>query len=174
MERPLLNDEREYPDDEVLAKYLGKAKPAWDAFAAGIARSPGTPPSNGGTTTMARLALQARTKEEDHVLGSRSGTSSSRRPFTSPARNDKDIEALPIPADLKDSVPARNAAIGKLKPLTVEIRTKKALEARLRAREVQEQPEVKRRGSRIAPFLCLSAGQLDRPVGLAIIGRWRT
>jgi hypothetical protein len=32
MDRPRLNDEGEYPDDEVLGRYLGKAKSAWDAF----------------------------------------------------------------------------------------------------------------------------------------------
>jgi hypothetical protein len=32
MERPCLNDKDEYPGDEVLARYLGDAKDAWDSF----------------------------------------------------------------------------------------------------------------------------------------------
>ena len=33
MEPMLLNDEHEFPSDEILAKHLRKAKSAWDAFA---------------------------------------------------------------------------------------------------------------------------------------------
>jgi hypothetical protein len=32
MERPCLNDKDQYPDDAVLARHLGSAKSAWDAF----------------------------------------------------------------------------------------------------------------------------------------------
>jgi len=32
MEKPCLNDKNEYPNDEVLSRYLGKTKKAWDAF----------------------------------------------------------------------------------------------------------------------------------------------
>jgi len=39
MEKPCLNDENEYPDDEVLRRALGKAKPAWDAFLGFISES---------------------------------------------------------------------------------------------------------------------------------------
>jgi hypothetical protein len=34
MDRPLLTDPDEFPGDEVLARQLGPAKPAWDAFMA--------------------------------------------------------------------------------------------------------------------------------------------
>ena len=34
MERPSLNDSKEFPDDNVLARHLGPAKSAWDAFMA--------------------------------------------------------------------------------------------------------------------------------------------
>ena len=34
MDRPKLNDPGEFPGDELLARHLGKAKPAWDAFMA--------------------------------------------------------------------------------------------------------------------------------------------
>jgi hypothetical protein len=32
MEKTCLNDKNEYPDDEVLSRYLGKAKNTWDLF----------------------------------------------------------------------------------------------------------------------------------------------
>ena len=32
MEKPCLNDEKEYPDDEVLSRHLGKVKNTWDLF----------------------------------------------------------------------------------------------------------------------------------------------
>jgi hypothetical protein len=32
MEKPCLNDKNEYPDDEVLERYLGEGKTAWDTF----------------------------------------------------------------------------------------------------------------------------------------------
>jgi hypothetical protein len=32
MERPCLNDENQYPDDEVLSQHLGQAKDVWDLF----------------------------------------------------------------------------------------------------------------------------------------------
>ncbi len=34
MPNPALNDPQEYPSDPVLARHLGKAKPAWNAFLA--------------------------------------------------------------------------------------------------------------------------------------------
>ena len=32
MEKPCLNDKDEYPNDEVLSRYLGKVKTIWDSF----------------------------------------------------------------------------------------------------------------------------------------------
>lgn len=32
MEKPCLKDENEFPDDEVLSRYLGKVKKTWDSF----------------------------------------------------------------------------------------------------------------------------------------------
>jgi len=32
MEKPCLKDENEYPDDEVLSRYLGQVKDTWDSF----------------------------------------------------------------------------------------------------------------------------------------------
>ena len=33
MEKPCLKDKDEYPDDQVLSRYLGNAKTAWESFA---------------------------------------------------------------------------------------------------------------------------------------------
>ena len=32
MEKPCLNDKNEYPNDDVLSRYLGKTKDIWDSF----------------------------------------------------------------------------------------------------------------------------------------------
>jgi hypothetical protein len=32
MDKPCLNDKDEFPDDEVLNRYLGKVKETWDSF----------------------------------------------------------------------------------------------------------------------------------------------
>ncbi|MBN2590554.1 MAG: DUF3788 family protein [Sedimentisphaerales bacterium] len=32
MDKPCLNDKDEFPDDEVLSRYLGKTKTVWDSF----------------------------------------------------------------------------------------------------------------------------------------------
>lgn len=32
MDRPLFNDKNEYPNDQVLARHLGKTKGLWDEF----------------------------------------------------------------------------------------------------------------------------------------------
>ena len=32
MERPCTNDKDEFPDDEVLSRYLGEVKTVWDSF----------------------------------------------------------------------------------------------------------------------------------------------
>jgi hypothetical protein len=44
------------------------------------------------------------------------------------AKNDAEIEALPIPADLKEAY-RTHPPIGKLKPMGVHVKTKKGLEA---------------------------------------------
>jgi hypothetical protein len=39
MEKPVLNNKNEYPDDPVLSRHLGKVKSTWDAFMAFINES---------------------------------------------------------------------------------------------------------------------------------------
>jgi hypothetical protein len=127
MDRPLLNDRDEHPNDEVLARHLGKAKPAWDAFAAAIAKEFGPGAFewryyNDGKAWLGKVVHKKKTVCWVSVWDRFFKTT-----FYFTARNDQGIEALPIPADLKDGYRAR-APIGKLKGLTVEVRTKKGVE----------------------------------------------
>jgi len=126
MDRPMLNDKDQYPDDGVLARHLGKAKPAWDAFAADIAAGLGEGSLewryyNDGKAWLCKVVHKKKTVCWVSVWDKFFKTA-----FYFTAKNDKDIEALPIPADVKDAYRAHEP-IGKLKPLVVEVRTKKAL-----------------------------------------------
>jgi len=127
MERPRLNDEKQYPDDEVLAKYLGKAKPAWDAFAAGITAGFGEDALEWRYYRDGQAWLCKVVHKKKTVCWVSVWDKSFKTAFYFTAKNDKDIEALPIPSALKDRYSA-HAPIGKLKPLTVDVRTVKALE----------------------------------------------
>ena len=127
MERPLLNDKNEYPDDEVLAKHLGRAKLAWDAFAAGVAARFGDASLewryyNDGKAWLCKVVRKKKTVCWVSVWDRFFKTT-----FYFTAKSDRDIESLPIPSDAKDSYRAHES-IGKLKPFTIEVRTKKALE----------------------------------------------
>ena len=127
MERPLLNDKNEYPDDEVLAKHLGRAKSAWDGFAAGVAAQFGDASLewryyNDGKAWLCKVVHKKKTVCWVSVWDRFFKTT-----FYFTAKSDGDIESLPIPSDVKDSYRAHES-IGKLKPLTIEVRTKKALD----------------------------------------------
>jgi hypothetical protein len=128
MERPLLNDQAQYPDEAVLAAHLGKAKPAWDAFAASIAAALGQGALewryyNDGKAWLCKVVHRKKTVCWVSVWDKFFKTA-----FYFTAKNDRDIEALPIPAELKARYRA-HVPIGKLKPLVVEVKNKKALDA---------------------------------------------
>ena len=127
MERPLLNDKGEYPDDAVLARHLGRAKAAWDAFTAGAAeRFPDATLEwryyNDGKAWLCKLVRKKKTVCWISIWNRFFKTT-----FYFTAKSDKDIEKLPIASELKDSYRAHET-IGKLKPLTIEVKTRKALE----------------------------------------------
>lgn len=127
MERPLLNDQREYPDDAVLARYLGKAKAAWDAFVSRVTSSPvGASLEwryyNDGKAWLCKLTQKKRTICWISVWDGFFKTSFH---FTSKA--DDAIEALPISPPLKEAYRARERT-GKLKPVVVPVRSEKALD----------------------------------------------
>lgn len=125
--RPLLNDQNEYPSDEVLARHLGKAKPAWDAFAAAVPeRFPDASLEwryyNDGKAWLCKLTRKKKTVCWISVWDGYFKTA-----FYFTSKSDKDIEELPIPPDVKDSY-REHPSIGKLKPLVIEVKSKKALE----------------------------------------------
>lgn len=127
MDRSPLNDEKQYPDDEVLARHLGKAKPAWDAFRTHVAAGFGESALewryyNDGKAWLCKLVHKKKTVCWVSVWDKFFKTA-----FYFTAKSDQDIDGLPIPVELKEQYRAR-ATIGKLKPLVVEVRTKKALE----------------------------------------------
>jgi len=127
MERPLLNDAKVYPDDDVLSEHLGRAKAAWDAFAAGTAAEFGDGSLewryyNDGKAWLCKVVHKKKT-----VCWVSVWDKFFKAAFYFTAKSDRDIESLPIPADLKASYRAHEP-IGKLKPLVIDVRTKKALE----------------------------------------------
>jgi hypothetical protein len=127
MEKPLLNDQGEYPDDSVLARHLGRAKGAWDAFVAGVAsRFPDASLEwryyNDGKAWLCKMVRKKKTVCWVSVWDKRFKTT-----FYFTDKNDKDIAALPIAPDLKASYAAHDR-IGKLRPLTVVVAGKKGLE----------------------------------------------
>ena len=96
MDRPLLNDQNEFPNDEVLAKHLGKTKSVWDSFAAGIAAEFGATSLewryyNDGKAWLCKVVHKKKTvcwvSIWDHFF---------KTGFYFTAKNDADIEALPI------------------------------------------------------------------------------
>ncbi len=128
MEKPRLNDQSEFPDDAVLARHLGRAKGAWDSFAAGVGEA--LPDAsfewryyNDGKAWLCKL-----TRKKKTVCWVSVWDEFFRTTFYFTAKNDGDIEGLPIAPGLKDAYRAHKP-IGTLKPLTVEVRNKKALDA---------------------------------------------
>ncbi len=128
MEERLLNDPGEYPDDAVLARHLGRAKLAWDAFAAGIASAfPGVSLEwryyNDGKSWLCKVVNKKKTVCWVSVWDKCFKTT-----FYFMARHDKDIEALPIASELKHSYAAHDR-VGKLRPFTIVVGTKKGLQS---------------------------------------------
>ncbi len=127
MERPLLNDRDVYPDDEVLATHLGRAKAAWDAFTAGVAeRYPDAMLEwryyNDGKAWLCKF-----TRRKTTVCWISVWDKFFKAGFYFTAKHDKAVDALPIAAELKAAY-REHAPFGAMKPLTVEVRSKKALE----------------------------------------------
>lgn len=126
MERPLLNDRNAFPDDQVLAKHLGKTKTVWDAFVAGVgAKLPEASLEwryyNDGGAWLCKL-----TRKKKTVCWISVWDKCFRITFYFMAKSDEDIEDLAISADAKRSYCTREST-GKLKPFAVEVRTRRAL-----------------------------------------------
>ncbi len=126
MEGPLLRDEAEYPSDDVLARYLGKAKAAWDAFIARLAEdfSEASLEWRFYKDGKAWLCKVARNKKT--VCWVSIWDQAFRTTFYFAAKSDQEIARLPIAPELRSAF-REQAASGKLKPITVEVSSKKAL-----------------------------------------------
>jgi hypothetical protein len=127
MDRPLLNDADQFPDDEVLAAHLGKAKPAWDAFAVEVEALLGRGAIEwrfykDGGAWLCKVVHKKKT-----VCWASVWDRFFKVVFYFTAKNDADIAAMAIPDEIKQAY-QDHAPIGKLKPLIVIVKTKKALD----------------------------------------------
>jgi hypothetical protein len=126
MDKPLLNDKQEYPDDAVLGKYLGKTKPIWDAFVNHLsadfaAMSLEWNFYNDGKAWLCKLVYKKKTVCWISVWDQYFKTT-----FYFTEKYNKEIDALNIDQAYKENYKS-NKSFGKLKPLTVEVKTKKSL-----------------------------------------------
>jgi len=126
MNELLLNDKNEYPDDNVLRRHLGKTKVIWDQFTSQVSALPGAMTMewryyNDGKSWLCKLVYKKKTMCWISIWDGFFKTT-----FYFMERNDKDIQALPIDKRWKESY-LSHKGFGKLKPLTIEVKTKKAL-----------------------------------------------
>lgn len=126
MEGPLLRDQAEYPSDGVLARYLGKAKPAWDTFTARLAMDLSDASLEWRFYTDGKSWLGKLVHKKKTVCWVSIWDRAFRTTFYFTVKNDPDIERLPIAQELKNAYRAQTCS-GKLKPITIEVRSKKAL-----------------------------------------------
>lgn len=122
----LLRDEKEFPSEDVLARHLGKAKVAWDAFTARLALDLSGASLEwrfykDGKAWLCKLVHKKKTACWVSIW-----SHAFRTTFYFTAKSDQEIERLPISQELRNTYRAQTS-IGKLKPLTVEVRGKKAL-----------------------------------------------
>lgn len=126
MNKPLLNNRDEYPDDKTLLKYLGKTKTVWDAFVELLTASF---PSmslewnfyNDGKSWLCKLVHKKKT-----ICWISIWEKYFKITFYFMDKNDADIAKLNIEQNMKESY-FLNKNTGKLKPLTIEVKTKKVL-----------------------------------------------
>mgnify|MGYP001769819664 CR=1 FL=1 len=126
MEKPLLKDKNEYPSDDVLARHLGDAKAAWDAFTARLAvdfsdASIEWRYYNDGKSWLCKLMRKKKTVCWISVWDRRFKTT-----FYFAARKSREIERLPIAQTLKNAFRTQTSN-SMLKPITIELRSKRAL-----------------------------------------------
>jgi len=126
MEKPLLNDQNEYPDDAVLQKYLGETKPHWDEISAWVAAQF---PSmlfewryyNDGKAWLCKLTFKKKTicwfSVWDHFF---------KLGFYFTDKTGAGISELAIDPLLKENF-SNSPYYGKLKALTVEVKSREIL-----------------------------------------------
>lgn len=126
MEAPVLKDEHIYPSDDVLEQHLQGAKPIWDAFTARLTTE--LPDASlewryyqDGKSWLCRLVRRKKTICWLSIWDQFFKTT-----FYFTAKCDHDIEGLPIGQAFKNAYRALPLK-GKLKPITIEVRSTKAL-----------------------------------------------
>jgi len=125
-DRPSLKNPKEYPNDGVLLRHLGKTKVVWDEFVDEIFT---TFPSmtlewrfyNDGKSWLSKLVYKKKTMCWISVWDRYFKTT-----FYFMDRHAKDIRALKIDTNLKTRFLSEKS-IGKLRPLSVDVKTKKVL-----------------------------------------------
>lgn len=126
MNKPLLNNKDEFPDDKILLKVLDKSKVLWDEWVTVL--SSGFPFVSlewnyykDGGSWLGKLVQKKKTVCWISVWDKFFKVS-----FYFTEKNDKDIKNLRIDQRLKDDY-FSHKPVGKLKPLIVEVKTKKVL-----------------------------------------------
>jgi len=128
MDKHLLNDPKEFPDEKVLEKYLGKTKNVWDKFLQDISAQEGSLDLAWKYYRDGNAWLCKLTKKKMTVCWISIWDKYFKVTFYFNEKCDHDIQQMEIGSDLKESY-AKNKSIGKLKPLTVEVRTTAALKS---------------------------------------------
>ncbi|MGV8135734.1 MAG: DUF3788 family protein [Mangrovibacterium sp.] len=128
MDKPLLNNQNEYPDDIVLGKYLGETKPYWDEITLWVASQF---PSmlfewryyNDGKAWLCKLTFKKKTicwlSVWDHFF---------KLGFYFTDKTGAGINNLDIDLLLKENF-LNSPYYGKLKALTVEVKSMEILES---------------------------------------------
>jgi hypothetical protein len=141
MDRPLLKDPGEYPDDTVLAAHLGASKVVWDEFVAGSAAAVEGAELRwryyqDGQAWLCRLTRKDKTICWISVWGG-----FFKATFYFSETSDDDLEHLEIDPALRSTY--ASSPRGKLRPLTVEVTDRERLP------DVYTLMRYKVRGSRV-------------------------
>ena len=121
LDRPLLNDPDESPDDLLLSRHLGPAKAAWDEFTSGApAVVDGAEISwryyLDGKAWLCKVARKGRT-----ICWISVWQNAFKATFYFGEKADADIQRLDIDVSLRQAF-ASSTRVGKLRPLQVEVR----------------------------------------------------
>jgi hypothetical protein len=128
MNIPELTDPTKFPDDAILQSHLGKAFAVWTSFTDMLS-------SEFDRTTLewryyrdGKAWLGKVTHKKKTICWIGVYKNYFRISFYFTARNDEEIAGLPVDKRYKDSYFSR-PGIGKLKPMSIDVRSKKALES---------------------------------------------
>ena len=138
MEKPCLNNKDEYPDDEVLSRYLGKVKDVWDSFIAFINENH---PSftgqwryyNDGKSWLYKLTKKKKTISWISVYQNKFKTT-----FYFPDKAEELIKASKLKKEYIEQF-VHGKKYGKIRGITVEIKKPTGLNATKKLIEIKEQ-----------------------------------